>query len=62
MLAIVFGCGTAVGQVVDEAELDDDEALEIEEVIDTNDDALSGGKRLKLALPLPLLWLYESEM
>jgi hypothetical protein len=38
-------CDTVVGHVELEAELDD-EALEIEEAVDRNDDALSDGSRL----------------
>lgn len=38
-------CETVVGQVDDEAELDDD-ALEIDEAVDKNDDALSDGSKL----------------
>lgn len=46
---IVLGsvCDTVVGQVVEEAELDED-ALEIDEAVDKNDEALSVGKILKL--------------
>lgn len=38
-------CDTVVGQVDDEAELEED-ALEIEEAVDKNDDALSDGSKL----------------
>lgn len=37
------GCGTAVGQVVDEAELEDDDALEIDDAVDKKDEAVSDG-------------------
>lgn len=44
------GCET-VGQVVDEAELDDD-ALEIDEVVERNEDKLSPGKKVLKLLPM----------
>lgn len=45
------GCET-VGQVVDEAELDD-EALEIDDVVERNDDKFSPGRKLLKLLPTP---------
>lgn len=39
----VWICGTAVGHVVDEAELDE-EALDIEDAFDMKDEAVSDGR------------------
>lgn len=52
-------CETVVGQVEDEAELEDD-ALETEEVVDKKDDTLSDGSKLKLVLEL-ICW-YDAAM